>query len=389
MTIRTCTVKLRTTESQLDSFKALLAQAKDAYNLCSEVVDEKKLRYSRVNIHNECYDMLRAKFPLLSSQQVIRVQCDVCAAYKSRKANGNEDGEIPHKKHLSMTLDKRLYDKLTSTSIMLSGIQLGKRERFEFVGYERLTQMFRTYLPKDPTLFVRDGVLWLAIPFDVPERPLQNDNALGVDLGMKRLFVTSEGKSFVDKDYLAKRRKVRYLKRCLLAKGTKGAKRHLKNLKNRERKQSKDMIERATSALLKSSDASTLVLEDLKNLKKKTSKTTEGFKRTKHNNAMSQVPFHKFKERLTQKAALVGRQVITVSPAFTSQTDSRTNKRDGQRKGCRYYCPDRVVLDADWNAAVNIALRSKLPTSSTPPIDGGLVPLVGRHQSTCRYAEGL
>ena len=133
--------------------------------------------------------------------------------------------------------------------------------------------------------------------------------------------------------------------------------------------------------LLRSSDASTLVLEDLKKIKKKTSKTKEGFKRTRHNNAMSQVPFYIFKERLTHKAQLVGKRVETVSPAFTSQTDSRTNKRDGIRKGCNYVCSDGIVLDADWNAAVNIALRAKHPLSSSE------LPLSGRVRSITQSSE--
>jgi IS605 OrfB family transposase len=117
-------------------------------------------------------------------------------------------------------------------------------------------------------------------------------------------------------------------------------------------------------------------LEDLTKIKTKTSKTKEGFKRTKHNNAISQIPFFLFKERLTNKAQLVGKRVETVSPAYTSQTDSRTNKRDGIRQGCRYYCSDGVVLDADYNAAVNIALRANHPLSSSEP------PLSGRVLST-------
>lgn len=47
------------------------------------------------------------------------------------------------------------------------------------------------------------------------------------------------------------------------------------------------------------------------------------------------------------------------------------------RKGCRYYCADGQVLDADWNAAVNIGLRSRHPVSKRLPIDGKLL-LTGR-----------
>ena len=79
-----------------------------------------------------------------------------------------------------------------------------------------------------------------------------------------------------------------------------------------------------------------------------------------------------FKKVLMHKAQLVGKRVETVSPVYTSQTDSRTNKRDGKRQGCRYYCSDGIVLDADWNAAVNIAKRGNHPCSTQTPLDGCL-----------------
>jgi IS605 OrfB family transposase len=143
----------------------------------------------------------------------------------------------------------------------------------------------------------------------------------------------------------------------------------------KERNISKAQVEKACNVLLGSTSASILVLEDLTKIKTKTSKTKEGYRRKRHNNMLSQVPFYIFKERLTHKAARLGKVVQTVSPAFTSQVDSRSGKRDGARKGRCYYCADGVVLDADWNAAVNIARRANRPLSSSD------VPLSGRVRS--------
>jgi transposase len=66
---------------------------------------------------------------------------------------------------------------------------------------------------------------------------------------------------------------------------------------------------------------------------------------------------------LTYKALLHHKQVITVSPAYTSQIDHRTGKLDGKRIGGRYIGKDGQILHADINAACNIGLRSKLPCS--------------------------
>ena len=357
---------------------SLLSQTRDAFNTCSIMVASAKAPLSIVSVHAQCYNVLREQFPQVPSQGIIRVQKSVLAMLRSIRGNKHKDASVPQRKALSLQLDKRLYSRFSIDGISLSTGKPQKRELCTFVLYDKVRELFSTCVPKDPTIFSRNGRLFLSVPFEVPSLPCKDDTSVGVDLGMKRFFVTSEGKSFVDKECLKKRRKLRYLKRCLQSKGTKSAKRRFKYLSHKERNISKNEVEKACNALLCSTDASILVLEDLTKIKVKTSKTKEGFKRSKHNNALSQVPFYLFKERLTHKAQLVGKRVETVSPAFTSQTDSRTNKRDGIRQGCRYYCSDGVVLDADWNAAVNIALRANHPLSSSE------LPLSGRALSTAQ-----
>ena len=378
MTYKTYNIELIMSDTTRDHWMSLLAQTRDAFNTCAKLITSNGVRLQLVPVHQACYDTLRKQFPSIPSQGIIRVQKNVLAMLRSIKTNKHRQVSVPRKKSLSLQLDKRLYSNLTREGISLSNGTRGQREHCKFKMYDKVRELFDNCTFTDPTVFARDGRLFLAVPFEVHSSPCKDDVSIGVDLGMKRLFVTSEGKSFVDKEYLKQRRKLRYLKRCLQSKGTRSAKRHLHKVRRKERNLSKGMVERACNTLLGSTEASILVLEDLSKIKSRTSKTTEGFKRTRHNNAMSQVPFYKFKERLTTKATLVGRRVESVSPAYTSQTDSRTSKRDGKRQGCRYYCSDGVVFDADWNAAVNIAKRGKHPLSSSE------LPLSGRVSSITR-----
>ena len=90
-------------------------------------------------------------------------------------------------------------------------------------------------------------------------------------------------------------------------------------------------------------------MEDLSKIKSKN-------KGKKFNNRLSQLPFFAVRSILTYKAQLYGKKVETVNPAYTSQIDHR-GLVGGKRKGCRYYGSDNVVLDADVNAAINIANR--------------------------------
>ena len=382
-TIATYNVRLLPDEATLTYWTELLRSTADAYTLCVKLITEAKCELTIKTVHHVCYDTVRKTFPILPAQGAIRAQKEAMAAIRSKHSN-KHNGEQPKKHSLSITLDKRMYSRLTNNSIALCGGEKGKRVSIPFVCYNKLSEMFSTHKACDPTLFVRNEQLWLAVPFDVPNRPVIDETCIGVDLGMKRLFVTSDGYAFRDKTYLKNRRKVRYLKRHLRSKGTKSARKHLKRISKKEKNLSRDMQYRAVNALLNSTSASIIVLEDLSKLKSKTKKSSKGFKRKKHNNAIGQVPFSEFKSKLEAKAPLFGKKVETVNPAFTSQVDSRTGNDDGKRKGCRYYCCDCVVLDADWNAAVNIAKKSKHPLSNPCPVDGHLVFLRGRAQSTAQ-----
>lgn len=381
MVIETYNIPLHFEEADAQHWLALLIAGKDAYNRCANLIVSEKVPLSLKCVHNACYDTVRREFPLLSSQMAIKCEQAAAAAVKTIRSNKHRNAETPHRDSLVMTLDKRLYGLLTTEGITLTGRQKNKRTFVPFETYPKAQEMLAKYKACDPTIFYRNERFYLSIPFEVPELPLANDTCIGVDLGVRQLFVTSEGKSYKDTTYLSARRKSRYLKSKLKAKGTKSAKRHLKKVKKKERNLSKDMCYRAAKALVNSTEASIIVMEDLSKIKKNTSHTKEGYKKTRHNNALSQIPFYMFRQILAYKAPLAGKRVETVSPIYTSQTDSRTNSRDGLRQGRRYLCSDGVVFDADWNAAINIGQKSNHPVSSVLPIDGNITPLMGRRQS--------
>lgn len=389
MATKTYNIRLTADQDFHDFWVNTLTQTRDAYNRCSMLISSNNLPYSLKQVHHKCYFTLREEFQTLPSQSIIRIEREVISAYKSRKSN-KQHGDIPQKHSLSMTLDKRIYSNFTHDGIALTSDIPNKRKRFSFELYPKVAELFASTIAKDPTIFYRNGSLYLSVPFELNGCMPVSITSVGVDLGMKRLFTTSEGIAFRDKTYLSERRKVRYLKRCLASKSTKSARKHKKSVCHREYNLSKDMCHRACNELLKSTNASYVVMEDLSKIKTNTSKTNDGFTRKCHNNAMSQVPFYLFKQILTYKATLAGKQVVSVSPCFTSQTDSRTSKKEGIRTGCRFYCTDDIVLDADWNAAVNIAQKSKHPLStSILPIDGNLTFLSGRHLSVCQSSNDV
>ena len=382
--IKTYNILLHPTTEIYNAWLTLLTEASNAYNTCANIIKTNNIQLSLKPVHNAVYNTLRELYPILPAQIIIKTYKDVISAFRSIKNNGKENtANTPYKNNPSIRLDKRLYSNLTKQGIYVSGVVKNKRQFIPFELYPQIEYMFMNYPTHDPSLFIKDNNLYISIPFECNELPVTGNHVTGVDLGIKRLFITSDGVAFRDKPYLKHRRQIRYLKSKLKSKGTKSARKHLRCLKHRERCISKDMLHRATNTLLRNC-GDIIVLEGLKKIKEKTGKTSNGYKRVKHNNRFSQVPIAGFSEILSYKAPLYGKEVVTVNPSYTSQIDSRTGKKDGVRKGCRYYCIDGVVLDADWNAACNIAMRQKQHpyTNKITPIDGGIEFLCGTVMST-------
>lgn len=360
------------TQEDESNWTNLLDSARSAYNRCAGIITESQVHIDIKSIHHAVYDTLRKEFPSIPSQGIIKIYKECLAAFRSIKSNGHVEHKVPAKKKLSMRLDKRLYNKLTVDGIYLTSGTCRKRVHAELVKYDKLVELFGKYTTTDPLVFSRNGKMYLSISFNVPAYALKDETCIGIDLGERRFAVSSDGIVFHDAAYNAQRRKLRYLKRCLQAKGTKSARKHSRRVARKERNRSNDMCHKVANDIIRSTNASIIVMEDLSKIKQKTSKTKEGFNKTSHNRRMAQLPFYKLKQYLSYKALLANKRVETVSPFMTSRADCLTGKPDGTRKNRRYYSKTGVVLDADWNAAINIARKSKHPFSFVPPLDGGL-----------------
>jgi IS605 OrfB family transposase len=372
MSIITYTAKL-VPESQenLDALFKILEWQKFAFNEAS------KLHFGSpknlINeLHGKAYRKIRDLEPDMPSQVVIRAEHACLASYRTARSNKVTLKSPIVKKKLSMRLDKRLYrlkdDKPNSISITTA---LG-RKSFDLLLYPKLQGLLAKYgkCRKDPELFVKDGKIFIAIPFEVePQKEFTNGKlALGVDLGVRVVAACSDGRAIIDKKFNARRRKVRFLKRSLQSSGTKSARRHLKIIRRKERNQSKNQTHLIANEILRTK-ADTIVLENLKGIKGAKARKN----RFQKKNRVSQVPFFELRQKLEYKAFLLGKRVVTVNPAYTSQTDSLTGKKEGARKGRRFYAKSGLIYDADLNAARNIGQLSKLPVSYGNILDGQAV----------------
>jgi len=349
----------------------------DIFNEISEVTFNEKTPLSLKLVHDRHYYKLREKYPTRSSQMIIKSEQAIIASYRTIQTLVRRKLQKPLeqpilKKNLCMRLDKTIYSRFSKESISLISSIPNHRISVKLKLFPKVQDLFETTSFKDPLIFERDRKLFLAVTFDVPsfEVPKTQETILGVDLGCRRLVVTSDGLMISGKEFLKHKRRIRYNKRMLQSKNTKSSKKHLKKEKKHEANFSKNYTHHVANEILKT-DKTIIVLEDLTKIKQNTKnfKNTD-IKNSRHNNRMGQIPFYLLKMILTYKALHLKKRVETVNPAYTSQDDYR-NLGKGIRKGCRYQAVDGVVLDADGNAANNIALRyDKHLSSFFPAYDG-------------------
>lgn len=347
---------------------AVLEAQRLAFDYCSQVRFEKGTKNSITELHSLVYYPFRESYPEIPAQVVIRAEQECLSTYRSIKSNKHKIDKPVEKKALSMRLDHNLYTYKGDGIFKFSTLEIYKTITAELELYPRLQELLDTYNFCDPELFVKDDEIWIALSFKIPVLKPKEELAIGVDLGIRMAAVTSEGKFYQDKEFNARKRKLRYLKRELQSKidldrNAKEAKRHLKKLRRKEAAMNRNQTHHLANRILQDTEADVIVLEDLSGLKKKKHKN-------QNKNKISQVPFYMLSQVISYKAPLLRKTVTMVDPSFTSQTDHRTGERDGEKRGRRYYGSDGVILDADHNAAVNIAAKTKHPISYNFVLDG-------------------
>jgi len=180
-------------------------------------------------------------------------------------------------------------------------------------------------------------------------------NPVGVDLGIKRIAVTSNGKFFDNKKILHTKHRYDYLKSKLQSKGTKSAKRHLKKLSGKIRRFQKDVnhqISKYLVRIIKKIPNGILVFEKLTYIRN----TAKVKKRQRCDH--SRWAFRELQTFTAYKAEGIGIPVAFVNPRGTSHQCCRCDSTNTKRIGLHFACHTcGLKLDSDLNAARNIASR--------------------------------
>ena len=365
---RTIAIKLSLSESEIQAFAALEKKFTLACNRVADVALAEKER-NRVRLHHLCYYILRKEFPELGAQMCCNAIAKVAHALKALK----RPRLVLFKQGCSVHFDKRTY---SLKSGVLSLFTLDKRVRVQL----EISPFHKSFLdqgtPKEAEL-VRKGKRWFFhLVLDLPETPpIEFTQAIGVDLGENVLAATSTGKLFGGGVLRAKRDQFLGHRQRLQSKGSQSAKQRLRQISGREKRAVRHMnhcVSKEIIAEAERNGCSTIVLEDLKNIRDR----IKAGKRVR--SRLHRWSFDQLRLFVEYKAVAKGIKVLYVNPAYTSQTCSCCLAL-GTRLGSRFSCSNCGSLQhSDLNASRNLLRLGPSADGSTGDVNRRHVAAFGR-----------
>jgi putative transposase len=199
----------------------------------------------------------------------------------------------------------------------------------------------------------KDGTYRINIQVELNTEPTgKTPKVIGVDLGRRDIATTSTGKAWDGKQLQATRERYARVRSSVQAKRTKGSKKLLKRLSGRERRFQSNINHTISKALVKEAKTceASLAFEDLTGIRGRVK--AKGAKQRREGHSWA---FYQLRQYVSYKANLAGVEIVFVDPRYTSQTCScchRLGNRNKKRFDCGW-CG--LSLDADLNAARNIA----------------------------------
>ena len=330
-----------------DDLVETIKEYNSAVNFCM-VSGKEHQTYNKNDIHKLTYYEIRDNSDLNSSF--------VCCArdQASEMLKREKLKTLPIKKELSgIRFNHNTFTMKADGVISISTLEGRKLYTPKIADY------FKRYLIKENkavalTLYCKDDKIFGQLVIKIPDiEKLEVKKVLGIDRGIVNPVVSSNNKFFNSRNTRRVTGKYSWLKKKLQHKGTKSARRKLKKLSGKQKRFVTNQNHIMAKKIVEM-DFECYALEKLSiKRKKKVGKTFN-----KKLNGWSYFEFQKF---LEYKSENVGKQVIYVNPAYTSQCCNNCGKiHKANRNGSTYKCKKcGFELNADLNASRNIAELGK------------------------------
>ena len=394
MLTRTIRIQLKPTPEQV----ALLKQTMHEYTVCfnevCQIADTEKIS-NGVELHRLTYASHRAATHL-PSQLICAARVKATEAIKSVVAHRKKQvqkhqqrlkeakktgkpvkplklAQTPHSALCAIRYDARSFRfERDSRIASLVHVQQEGVTRNRATIAVKVPAYYEQYLTPEwkqdsADLIYRKGSYWLHMVVSRETPPtVPTGKAIGVDLGINRLAVTSHPQFFGSKHVKETNNRYFRLRRKLQAKGTKSAKRHLKKLSGRLKRFQADSNHKVAKQIVSSCQpGDTLVMENLTDIRER----VKG--RRKQRRAMSNWSFSQLQGFIAYKAAYKGVSVEFVDARYSSQACARCGYIDKRNRVCQseFSCKNKQCgykANADFNAALNLASRARSVASGLP-----------------------
>ena len=337
-------------------FKKNCGVARFAYNwglatLEEDYKNEKKLKPNFIQLNNLFNSIKKEKYPWALEASKWSPACALQNLSETFKKFFNKQCGFPKYKK------KGQKDSFT----VFEGIKVVKNKiKIPKIGWVKLKQ--DAYIPQEKpkaaTISLRAGRWFVSVRY---EHEITQGNwteeTIGVDLGIKSLAVCSDGEIFEAPRKLKKKeKKIKRLQRKM-ARQKKGS-----NSRNKTKhklalqhykiaNERKDILHKATSALVKTKPQKTIVIEDLN--------VSGMVKNHSLAKAISNIGFYEFRRQLEYKCKWYGKVLVVADRFYPSSKlcSGCKNKRTDLKLSHRTYkCPKcGLKLDRDLNAAINLS----------------------------------
>lgn len=351
---RVVKIPLELTNEQTTLLLATLKTGAEAYNHLSNLAVQHKI-ISKQKLHNEYYNISRAKFPSLPSAYHQSLRDQLVEGLKSVHSNHPKKKWTitPSKKQYSaLRLDGRTFT-IRGEQLTISTISSRLKTIISIPGW--FTSKYPDYTPtKSATLSYskQSNRFFLSLVYKTEEEVIPNKTrteTVGLDRGIYNLITTSDGVNYGSKQVRAERRKHLYLRKKLQQKGTRSAKRLLAKRSGKEKRFMLNYNHNMINQVIKTNpNVKIFVLEKLTGIRKNR-------KGKKMNTFLSQWNFHQLETILTYKTQPLGIDIIYIDPRYTSQACNQCGMiNKNNRKKNKYTCKCGWNSHADVNAALNI-----------------------------------
>jgi IS605 OrfB family transposase len=340
--------------------KRLLDTMESFNQACNEIAETcfNEKTASKYTIQQLVYHNVREKYRL-SAQLTIRAIAKTCEAYKL-----NKKVQPVFKKHGSITYDARIltFKGLSLKHPQASITTLEGRQLYNLAICAYFAGRINRVQGQVDLIYCKSK-FFLYATCDMPEStPIEPDDVLGVDLGVKNIAVDSDGKVFSNDKVEQARRKLHKHRSDLQSKGTKNAKIRLKQVSGHEARFRTDTNHCVSKYLVeKAKDTNcAIALEDLSGINSRTT-----VRKPQRAERLSWA-FYQLRSFITYKAKLKGVPLILVDPAHTSQRCNVCGhtEKSNRKNQSEFYCKWCGHNDhADCNGAKNIREKGLLSIS--------------------------